>query len=239
MQQAIPFSLSVTGLQFRGGQYLWKSPVKMEYSLFAVNGLGVPGTGTAADWANLTELVTSTLNVNNAMAYGGRIAFWLPRRGINFGVSEFVNTPFTGDAGALISFWQPYFNYRYGNWDFRFEYGNMFEHTQSFIGNNIHRQGLYTQITYRPYQAMNKYLQRFEPAFRFSAARFQGISAAAANPSSFMSPVMAPVDRNQYTIGLNYYFYASTMLKFAYEINQELGKNLHDNLFLIQFATNF
>jgi hypothetical protein len=49
----------------------------------------------------------------------------------------------------------------------------------------------------------------------------------------------APVDGNQYTIGVNYYFYASTVLKFAYEINTNLHVNLHDNVFMAQFATNF
>ncbi len=43
------------------------------------------------------------------------------------------------------------------------------------------------------------------------------------------TPMDAPVDRNQYTIGINYYFYAATILKFAYEINSELHQTLHDN----------
>ena len=48
-----------------------------------------------------------------------------------------------------------------------------------------------------------------------------------------------PVDHNQYTIGINYYLYPSTVLKFAYEINSEVHQSLHDNLFMVQFATNF
>ena len=49
----------------------------------------------------------------------------------------------------------------------------------------------------------------------------------------------APVDRNQYTIGLNYYLFPVTIFKFAYEINQELHRDLKDNVFFMQFATNF
>ena len=48
-----------------------------------------------------------------------------------------------------------------------------------------------------------------------------------------------PVNRNQYTLGLNYYFYPSRILKFAYEINSEIHRSLRDNVFMMQFATNF
>jgi hypothetical protein len=61
----------------------------------------------------------------------------------------------------------------------------------------------------------------------------------AANVSSFGTPMDAPVDRNQYTLGINYYVYASSIIKLAYEFNSELHKNLHDNVFMMQFATNF
>jgi len=239
MQQVIPFGLSLTGLQLRGSTYLFGSPIKMEYGFFATNGLGVPGSGSPANWANLTQMITTDFSVNNAMAYGGRIAFWIPTRGINFGVSEFVNAPYGHTDGAVVSIWQPYFNYHAGNWDFRFEYGNMFEQTKLFIGNNIRREGLYAQLAYRNYQSMQKHIQRLEPVFRFSEARFDGINQAGLNVSAYSSPVQAPVNRNQYTFGLNYYLYASTMLKVAYEINQELGRNLKDNQLMMMFATNF
>ena len=49
----------------------------------------------------------------------------------------------------------------------------------------------------------------------------------------------APLDRNQYTLGVNYYLYASTVLKIAYEFNDELHRTLKDNVFMMQFVTNF
>jgi hypothetical protein len=49
----------------------------------------------------------------------------------------------------------------------------------------------------------------------------------------------APVDRNQYTIGVNYYLAPVTVFKIAYEINEELRYNLKDNVLFMQFATNF
>ena len=241
MRQVIPDGLVLSGLQFRGAKYLFGSPVKMEYSVFATDAMGVPGMGQASDWADLGGVVGSTANINNGMAYGGRLGFWLPARGINFGVSEIVNAPYSHADGAIISIWQPYFNYHRGNWDFRFEYGQNYERTRPFIGNNIDRNGFYTQLAYRNYQSIHKHLQRLEYVFRFSDARFRGIdqAAVASNVSSFATPMDAPVDRNQYTLGLNYYLYPSTIFKIAYEINQELHHDLKDNVLFMQFATNF
>ncbi len=231
MQQVIPDGLTLTGLQFRGSKYLFGSPVKMEYAAFMSNGLGVPGAGKAADFANLGGLIGSTANVNNAMAYGGRIGFWIPSRGINFGVSELVSAPYSVNSGAVYSIWQPYLNYHRGNWDFRFEYGNNYENVKTFIGNNIRREGLYAQLAYRNYASLHQHLQRLEYVFRFSDAFFHGI-----NQSTLKT---GPIDANQYTIGINYYLYAATILKFAYEFNSELHKSLENNVFMMQFATNF
>jgi hypothetical protein len=241
LRQVIPDGLVLSGVQFRGARYVFGSPLKMEYSVFMTNGLGVPGMGQAADWADVGGVTGTTSGLNNAMAYGGRLGFWLPAWGINFGVSEFVNAPYSRADGAVMSLWQPYFNYHQGNWDFRFEYGQNYERTNPFIGNSIGRTGFYTQLAYRNYQSINKQLQRLEYVFRFSDARFRGINQAAeaANASSFSTPVAVPVDRNQYTMGINYYLSHVTVFKFAYEINQELRHNLKDNIFFMQFATNF
>ena len=239
MQQVIPDGLTLTGLQFRGAKYLFGSPLKMEYAAFLSNGLGVPGAGKSADWADLGGVIGSTANVNNAMAYGGRIGFWLPTRGINFGASELVSAPYGLGSGPVYSIWQPYFNYHRGNWDVRFEYGNNYENTKTFIGNNIQREGLYAQVAYRNYQSLHQHLQRLEYVFRFSDAFFHGFDQSKLDLSSYSPLAAAPIDRNQYTIGINYYLYASSILKFAYEINSELHRPLHDNVFMMQFATNF
>ncbi len=241
MRQVIPDGLVLTGMQFRGAKYLFGSPVKMEYSVFGTNAMGVPGMGARSDWADLGGVIGSTGNINQGAAYGGRLGFWIPSYGINFGASELANAPYSHLDGAVNSVWQPYFNYHRGNWDFRFEYGQNYERTKSFIDNNINRNGFYTQLAYRDYQSIHKQLQRLEYVFRFSDARFHGIDQAsiAANVSSFATPMDAPVDRNQYTLGLNYYLYPSTIFKIAYEINQELHRDLKDNVLFMQFATNF
>ena len=78
MRQVIPDGLTLTGLQFRGGKYLFGSPVKMEYSVFATDGLGVPGSGQAADWADLGQVIGTTANINQGMAYGGTTGVLAP-----------------------------------------------------------------------------------------------------------------------------------------------------------------
>ncbi len=239
MRQVIPDGLTVTGLQFRGARYLFGSPFKMEYSVFASNGLGVPGAGKAADWADQGGLINSTANVNQSMAYGGRLAIWLPSRGINFGASEMVSAPYGLGSGPIYNIWQPYFNYHYGNWDFRFEYGEAYENVQAFLGNNIRRQGMYAQLAYRNYASLRQHLQRLEYVFRFSDAFFHGIDQSKIDLASYTPLVNAPIDSNQYTIGINYYVYATSIIKFAYEINSPLHRALNDNVFMVQFATNF
>jgi hypothetical protein len=241
MRQVIPDGLTLTGVQFRGAKYLFGSPVKMEYSVWAADATGVPGMGKASDWADLGALTGTTASINNGMTYGARVGIWLPTRGINFGVSEIANAPYFHAAGAITSIWQPYFNYHRGNWDFRFEYGQNYERTIPFFGNSIERNGFYTQIAYRDYKSIRKHLQRLEYVFRFSDARFRGINqeAVAHNVSSFATPIDAPVDRNQYTFGVNYYLFPATVFKIAYEINQELHRDLKANVVFMQFATNF
>ncbi len=239
MQQVIPDGLAVTGFQLRGAKYLFGSPVKMAYAAFASNGLGVPGSGGVTDWADNAGIIGSTGNVNNSMAYGARLSFWIPTRGINFGVSEFVNAPYSAGSGVYYSVWQPYFNLHRGNWDFRFEYGNSYESTKAYIGNNQQREGMYAQLAYRNYASLHKHLQRLEYVARFSDAFFHGVNLTNQQLAAFSPGSAAPIDRNQYTIGVNYYLYASSIFKFAYEINSEVHRNLHDNVFMMQFATNF
>ena len=106
------------------------------------------------------------------MAYGGRLGFWYRRVGINFGVSEFVNAPYSKQSsGAVMSIWQPYFNYHRGNWDFRFEYGHNYERTKPFIGNNINRDRLLhpDRLPRLPVRSTST-CRRLEYVFRFSEA---------------------------------------------------------------------
>jgi hypothetical protein len=70
--------------------------------------------------------------------------------------------------------------------------------------------------------------------YRYGYTNFSGVKTAALNPSLFPTPFDVPVGRDQFTLGINYYFYPSMALKLAYEINRERGVNFHDDVFLAQ-----
>jgi hypothetical protein len=236
MRQVSLADFSLNGIQARGGFYLCGSPVKMEYSLYLANGMGVPGAGGLTDLADLGALKDTTGDINQAMAFGGRIGIGVPEWGVCGGFSLFFNEPYGLDVGNDIRLWDIDLNYHKGNWDVRFEYAFMFQESVQFIGNNIHRRGAYAQVAYRLADLPHEFLANLELVFRYSFARFKGIDPAALDLTVFESPVDAPVDRDQYTFGINYYVSPSLSLKFAYEINHERHFDLKDNVFLAQLA---
>lgn len=253
-RQVSPGDSSLNGLQLRGAKYLFGSPVKMEYALFVANGLGLPGENELTALANLNELKETTRLGNDAIASGGRVGFWIPELGFNVGASALFNRAYRSDAGPFITLWGIDAGFHKGNWDIRFEYANMFQKSpglpvEAAEGGEegaapadplrIRRRGFYAQVAYRPYDAPSRILSNTEVVFRYSRARFGGFDQSALEIHEFASPVDAPVDRDQYTFGLNYYFAPSLVVKFAYEINQERGINLRDNVFLTQLAWGF
>ncbi len=236
----VPFDFNLNGAQARGSFYLFGSPVKMEYALYAANGFGVPGAGGVTDFAFIQGQTDSSKSINSAIAYGGRVGIWIPAVGFNGGVSYFGNRPYTrGIDGVNIDIWDIDLNYHMGNWDARFEAAQTFQNTTPFIGTNILLQGLYAQIAYRPYDVSNFFLQRTEAVFRYSVFRGSGYTPDQLDLTAFTFVNQAPVSRNQYTFGVNYYPYPSMALRAAYEINQEIGTTLKDNVFLASFVWAF
>ena len=241
MRQVIPDGLTVTGLQFRGAKYLFGSPLSWSTRSSPPTAWGSPAPGSRPTGPTWAGVVGTTGNVNNAMAYGGRLGYLAPDRGASTSASRTSSAhPTAWHSGAVYSIWQPYFNYHRGNWDFRFEYGNSYENTRTFHRNNIRREGMYAQFAYRNYASLHQHLQRLEYVFRFSDAFFHGIDQSKLD----LTALLAADERARSTatstpLGVNYYLYASSILKFAYEINSELHRNLHDNVFMMQFATNF
>jgi hypothetical protein len=231
---------STDGLMLRGATYLGCWPVKLEYELYGGNGLQA-GTVpvTVSDVANLQN-ITGGPDETNVKALGGRLGLWVPEWGLTGGVSAYFNGRYSAGPADQFNLWQLDLGYRKGDWDVRFEYADTYQQAASYIGNNIRRRGLYAQVAYRPYQADNCYLSKMEVAFRYSRVWFHGIDLTALDPTTFATLVDVPVDREQWTFGVNYYFYPSMALRLAYEINHELnGINYHDNVFLGQFVWAF
>jgi hypothetical protein len=240
LRQVTPADYSLNGVQLRGGHYLGCLPVKIEYSAFAANGFGLPASPTVTDVANLEAMKESTSGINEAMAYGGRLGFWYPEVGLTGGVSAFINSPYSTLAGSDIQLWLLDFGYHKGNWDARFEYANMRQGTSGLTAEAVRRFGYYAQVAYRPYDACNRFLRNMELVARYSRARFHGTDPTTLDFDKFESPVDIPVNRNQYTLGINYYFYPSLALKFAYEINHERNDiHLKDDVFIAQLVWGF
>jgi hypothetical protein len=237
-QVSPPFSLN--GVQARGAHYLGDSPVKLGYSIYAGSGLELnnqaPGLN---DVANLENMQNTYNLVSSQPTFGGRLSLWYPAIGVEIGLSGLDNADYTPVAEDEIKLWELDANYHKGNWDLRFEYAEMYQHAASFIGTNIRRRGLYAQVAYRPLDSLNQYLQKLELVGRYSYTSFRGIDPTALDLTTFATAVDVPVNRHQYTVGVNYWFYASLVLQLAYEINQEPGFPLHDNIFMAQLAWGF
>ncbi len=231
---------STDGVQLRGSSYVFGSPVKLEYSVYGGNGMQLAGApSTVADLADLSVLASS--DQVHAKAIGGRIGCWIPQWGVNGGVSGYFDHNYAMSAPNLnLGLLSVDASYHRGNWDARFEAAHMNQQAAAVTGRNIQRSGMYAQLAYRRYDLPNGFFQKLELVGRYSLERFQGIDPAQLDFSSFQNSTYVPVDRNQYAVSVNYYFYPSGIIKFGYEVNQELhGVNLHDNAFFSQTVLAF
>jgi len=235
--QVYPLLLSFDGVQLRGARYVADWPVKLEYSGFVANGLSVSG-------GNLSPVIYSNLNnfrdeiddVNHSKAYGGRVGLSFPTIGLIAGISGLANGAYDS-AGHDMNLWDVDASWHRGNWDARFEYANNHQQTPA---SPIRRKGLYTQVAYRRYNSQSPFFQKLEWVFRFDHVQFDGINlqqtgigfGGLGNNLDRM-----PIDRNRYTLGVNYWFYPSLVLKLDYEIYDELGvPSLRDNGFVAQLV---
>jgi hypothetical protein len=54
--------------------------------------------------------------------------------------------------------------------------------------------------------------------------------------TTFGTPVDVPVRRQQHEFGIAYWLAPRTVIKFAFQLNDEPGFHLHDNQLLTEFA---
>lgn len=233
--QVLP-PLAMLGVQAQGAFYLGCSPIKFEYNAYVTNGMNLPTSEPGInDLANLENATDTFGFVTNEKAVGGRVGLWWPEKGLEAGFSAMYNGDFL--AGGLensITLWAVDLNYHKGNWDFRAEYGSTHQQAQPFLPTNICRQGMYSQIAYRPRDCEVRYLSNVELIYRYSYVDFKGIDATALDLTTFSTPVDVPVRRQQNEIGIDYWFSPRLVLKCAYQINDEPGFHLHDNQFFAE-----
>jgi hypothetical protein len=239
-QQVLP-AMSLLGVMAQGSFYLGNSPLKMEYAAYASNGLNVTpataGAPTVDEVANLENMTNTFSFVTNEKAFGGRLGLWWPQQGLAGGVSAMTNGDFmAGGFEESINLWTLDLNYHKGNWDIRAEYGNTFQQAGSFLGNNIRRQGFYTQLAYRPWDLPPGILRQLEFGYRYSYVDIKGIDPTTLDLTTYSTPMDVPVRRQQNEFGINYWIYPRMVIKVAYQINDEPGFHLHDNQFITEMA---
>jgi hypothetical protein len=238
--QVLP-PMSLLGVQAQGSFYLGCCPIKMEYSAYVSNGLNLTpataGSPTINELANLENMTDTFTFITNDKLFGGRLGLWWPEKGLEVGLSGLINGDYVaGGFEDSMSLWAVDINYHKDNWDVRGEYGKTYQEAGSFGFDNIRRQGFFVQAAYRPRDAANKYLQNLEGVYRYSYVDFRGIDATTLDLTTFATPIDVPVRRQQNQFGINYYFYPRTVLKLAYQVNDEPGFHLHDNQFIAEFA---
>jgi hypothetical protein len=235
--QVFPSLLSMNGVMLRGAMALGCSPFKLEYAGVVTNGFSLTtARPTAQDFANLAEMSDAFNDVNGDKAVGGRVGLSVPAYGLVVGLSGLLNGAYDQVEGFDLNVVDADFGWHYGNWDVRSEFART---NQEAPGGVIHRRGYYAQVAYRPYDCCHYVLQRLEGVFRFDYVRFGGIDPAVA-ALNFGSRELAPIGRNRYTFGLNYYPYPSLIVKVAYEINDEVQfRDRQDNGFIAQVAWGF
>jgi hypothetical protein len=238
-RQVSTADFKTNGVQLRGAHYLGDAPIKLEYAAFIGNGRQLnQQQPTLTQLADMQGFDTFD-ELNHNLAFGGRLGVWLPEHGLMFGVSGMWNGAYTPAAGDSFNIGSVDAGYHRGDWDLRFEYAQLFQEAGSFIGGNINRRGVWAQVAYRPYDAPYC-LRNLEGVFRYGYTNFKGIDPTALDLTAFASPIDVPVNRNQYTFGVNYYFYPSLVLKVAYELNREFGSlRLKDDMFVAQLSWGF
>jgi hypothetical protein len=242
--QVYPAQLSFDGLQLRGARYLFDWPVKLEYSGFVANGLSIAGSKLSPTiYSNLNNFADNTgMALTSYKAWGGRVGLSVPSIGFIAGLSGLANGPYS-QAGQTLNLWDVDASWHKGNWDARFELARTDQQTPA-PAPSIHRFGFYAQVAYRQYDNPNPVLQKLEGVFRFDHVAFDGIDLAKTGLNFGglnLAYARQPIDRNRFTIGANYWFYPSLVLKLAIELNDELGSSpsLRDNGFIGQIVWGF
>ena len=231
---------SLLGVQVRGG--IPVGPAKIGYAFFAANAPAL--TTTPADPANPIELGTLSFdnfdNSNGHISVGGRVGIYpIPELEIGYGFQTAAVGPRGSDVSALLQ--SVDLSYvrdsellkgtinLHGQWVWSHVDGYTYDASGSggfgpvTFSNN--RNGGYVQLAYRPSKLENSIVKNLEPVMRYDMINQKK------TPVGF--------DERRFTVGLNYWLGASTVVKVAYEFDRQNGTGENGNAFFTQFALGF
>src|SRR6266513_2928956 len=228
---------SELGAQLRG--VIPIGPTKLEYVSFVAN---APGLITAPeDFSELGMLdFPNTGNFGGHVAVGGHLGFIpIPQLEVGYGIQRSKVGP--RDQAVVNVLQSVDFNYvsdsalLKGLINLRAQWG--WSHVGDFVYDpdgsqgfgplefNNNRNGGYAQLSYRPTHIDNDYIKNFEGVFRYDR----------------LNQLHTPVgfDEQRWTFGLNYWVTPSTVLKLAYEVDDQNGGARDQDAFLMQAAVGF
>ena len=228
------------GIQIRGGVPV--GPTKFSYAFYLANANALNAdTNTVAPGDLGTQEFNNFDNVGKHLAVGGRIGFSpFPELEIGYGFQlSDVAPPQSGSANSLLQ--SVDLSYVRDserlkgviNLKAQWVWSNIGRYTYDPSGTiggpylfNNSRNGGYVQLAYRPSRVSNSFLKNLEPVFRYD------MLSQARTPTG--------TDETRYTFGLNYWLGPMSVIKVAYEIDQQSGPNAdRHNAVLVQFATGF
>ena len=228
------------GFQLRGGFPV--GPTKFGYSIFVANA-PLLQTDAVKALSDLGKLEFDNFdNVGQHIAYGGRLGFQpIPELEVGYGMQFSDVTP--PGAPAHVSAFLQSADLSYVR-DSAFLKGvvnlkaqwvwskiDPFTYDPTSLNGGPYffrnrRNGGYAQVAYRPSRLENPFFKNLEPVFRFDLLKQKN------TPVGF--------DESRYTVGLNYWLGPSTVIKAAYEFDQQKGPNAnYHNVIQVQFATGF
>jgi len=213
---------SQLGIQVRGGVPLGST--RAEYAFYVSNGPSMRSDGSL----NFKDFPDSS----NNKAVGGRVG-WLPFAGFELGYGfEIAGVDDLNGHTLDVITHVADFNYLktspylLGSIDLRGQYADrqVDRSSSPLLAFNNQSSGGYGQVAYRPVLTSIPYLRDIEGVFRYDWINLP-------NTISFN-------DEQRWTVGLNYYLAASTLVKFAYQFDNKQGM-ANDDALLFQVSSGF
>ncbi len=232
---------SEVGFQIRGG--IPAGPTKFGYAFYVANAPELRFDASSEAAADLGTLEFANFdNVGKHFAVGGRAGFFpIPELEIGYGfeVSEVAPPGSSSSVSSLrqsadLSYVRDSARLQ-GTVNLKAQW--VWSHVDRFTydpGGNMggpfnfknDRDGGYVQLAYRPARVENAFIKNLEPIFRYDMLS--------------QARTLTGADEHRYTVGLNYWLGPSTVVKAAYEFDQQSGANAdRHNAVLVQFVTGF